>query len=213
MASSEDWLSGLYFFRIPDLRDEVRVQITEANAWPVYVAILSLLHDKARRGPHKAEAAAGSLVGVGFKGVARASGLHPDTVRANVKKLAALGLIAISKGKPTPGRTAPSVFTMAVSAEQMRAVRVEKTDPERKSQGRKIRPRKPDSGYKNSTPSKEGISLKGNTTTEQPSGSALGGSPQAEKKSLTRNERLAAHKAKLASEREERLRLKGQRSA
>lgn len=203
--AAPDWLSGLYFFRVPDLRDEVRIQISEANAWPVYVAILALLHDKARRGAHKAAAKAGTLAGVGFKGLARAAGVNRAKARRNVKSLESLGLVTVSKAKPTPGRTGALVFTVTLSPDHMRPKSPKRRVKKKKVMGCAAHPIKPSDGGHGAPPSIEGISLKGNTTTEEPNGSALEGSPLALKKSLTPAERAALHDARIAALRDERL--------
>ena len=110
--SPPHWLEGRFFVPVPDLSDEVRQQISKGRAWPVFMAIMSLLHDRARRGPREQRAAskAGRIEGVGICGLAAASGQTDRATLRQVRVLEAIGLIRTTQERftqeadPTTGR-------------------------------------------------------------------------------------------------------------
>lgn len=85
-----------WFFKVPDLSDETAAAISRANAWPTFIGICRAIHDRGRRGTKAEQAAADNgVIGVGIKGLARAAGVDPVTVRRQIRRLADLGLVVI----------------------------------------------------------------------------------------------------------------------
>lgn len=91
-----DWA----FFAFPDFSDEMCARISEAHAWPAVVAVCRAVHDQAWRGRTKAarEAACeNDMVGVGIHALARDLGVDESTMRRQLDRLEALGVIVIHR--------------------------------------------------------------------------------------------------------------------
>jgi hypothetical protein len=103
VTQATHWLTGRYFVPMPDLRDEVREQISKGKAWPVFSAIMSLLHSRERRGPKsdRLDAVAGRINGLGVAGLAIAARMSPGAVLRQVRVLEALGLLKTTQAEFT----------------------------------------------------------------------------------------------------------------
>jgi len=124
-----------WFFKVPDLSDETAAAISKANAWPTFIGICRAIHDRGRRGTKAEKAAADNgMIGVGKKGLARASGVGAKTVRRQLDRLAKLGLVVVhdrgiidvadpTTGKITTnrkGRTPTSLVYLTITESHMR---------------------------------------------------------------------------------------------
>lgn len=88
---------GYFWFRLPDVSDEIAAKITKASAWMAWTAIGRCLHDRKRRGRTEAErtGAANGRAGVGLHALARSVKCDVGTMRRQCRRLAELGLIVI----------------------------------------------------------------------------------------------------------------------
>lgn len=134
-AGGCDWASTC-FFKMPNLRDEVKAGISKASAWATWTGIFDAKNDQVVRGRTdevKAAAAAGTI-SVGLYAIARAVGISPSTVRRQARRLQDLGLVVIRQdavlhvhdpatGKIVSkrlGRTPPCTIIVTVTDDHLR---------------------------------------------------------------------------------------------
>lgn len=158
--SSTAWSKGC-FFKMPNLRDEVKRQISTAAAWAAWHGIFDALNDQQIRGKTteiRINAERG-VVGVGLHAIARAVGVSVSTIRRQVGRLEGLGLVVVHRpqllhvadpttGKITTkqnGRTPPAVVYVTVLDEHLRPFR----------KGAKCNPSAPTLRVHNAPPSKD----------------------------------------------------------
>jgi hypothetical protein len=124
-----------WFFKVPDLSDETAAAISKANAWPTFIGVCRAIHDRGRRGTKADQAAADNgVIGIGKKGLARASGVDAKTVRRQLSRLVGLGLVVVhdrglvdvadpATGRITTnriGRTPTSLVYLTITESHMR---------------------------------------------------------------------------------------------
>lgn len=158
--ASTAWSKGC-FFKMPNLRDEVKRQISQASAWAAWHGIFDALNDQQIRGKTteiRVNAERG-VVGVGLHAIARAVGVNVSTIRRQVGRLEGLGLVVVHRpqlihvadpatGKiatKMKGRTPPAVVYVTVVEEHLRPFR----------KGAKCNPSAPRLRVHNATPSKD----------------------------------------------------------
>ena len=109
------WLRDRYFVPVPDLSDETRWEISQGRAWPVFMGMMTLLHDLERRGTEQQQAAAvaGRITHLGVNGLAAAVQMSPTAVLRQLRFLERIGLI----------RTTQATFTNEVDEATGRIVR------------------------------------------------------------------------------------------
>jgi predicted transcriptional regulator len=134
-AAGSAWSKDCYF-KIPNLRAEVKRQIGKANAYAAWHGIFDAMNDQLIRGrtdQAKIDAATGK-VGVGIHAIARETGVDPSTIRRQLRRLEKIGLIVMvqtgrlhihdpATGKITTkskGRTPPVMVYVTVLDEHLR---------------------------------------------------------------------------------------------
>lgn len=134
-AGGCDWASSC-FFKSPNLRDETKRAISKDAAWPAWCGIFDAMNDQIVRGRSKdvKAAAADGKISVGLHAIARAIGLHPATIRRQVRRLEKLGLVVIHQpavmhvhdpdsGKIVSkrlGRTPPCTIILTITDDHLR---------------------------------------------------------------------------------------------
>jgi hypothetical protein len=103
-TAGRHWLRDRYFVPVPDLSDETRWEISQGRAWPVFMGMMTLLHDLERRGTERqqADAVAGRITHLGVNGLAAAVQMSPTAVLRQLRFLERVGLI----------RTTQAAFTI-----------------------------------------------------------------------------------------------------
>lgn len=95
------WTREVFFFRSPDLRDEVRGQIGAARGvWEELSSSLWRQERKGRSEEVRSAARRGVLMEVGIHGLARFTGRHPTTVARHLARLEELQLVRVHR-QPT----------------------------------------------------------------------------------------------------------------
>lgn len=84
---------------MPDLCDEVRWEISQGRAWPVFNGLIVLLHDLERRGtePQRAAAVAGRIEHLGVNGLAESIRMSPSAVLRQLRFLERIGVVRTSQ--------------------------------------------------------------------------------------------------------------------
>lgn len=124
------------FFKIPNLRAEVKRQIGKAKAYAAWYGIFDAMNDQLIRGRTSQAKldAAGGKVGVGIHAIARETGVNPSTIRRQLRRLEQIGLVVMvqtgrlhihdpATGKITTkakGRTPPVMVYVTVLDEHLR---------------------------------------------------------------------------------------------
>lgn len=87
--------TGTWFFRMPDLSNEVFQAINAASACGTFMAICQAVHDQEWRGRTEAVrvAASGGQIGLGLRELARITGSSVVTVRKHCQSLHQIGVI------------------------------------------------------------------------------------------------------------------------
>jgi len=97
-ASSQPkhWLQDRFFVPMPDLSDETAWTISQGRSWPVWIAIMRLLHVLERKGETEAirlDAFEGCIRHVGVNGLANTAQMTPTAVLRQLRFLERQGLI------------------------------------------------------------------------------------------------------------------------
>lgn len=87
--------TGRWWFKMPDVSDEVFRAINAASAWGTFTAICRAVHDEKRRGRTEAvrSAAAAGQIGIGLNQLARITGSSVVTIRKHCQALHQIGVI------------------------------------------------------------------------------------------------------------------------
>jgi hypothetical protein len=136
---SESSWSQTCFFKMPNLRDEVKRQVSQASAWAAWHGIFDALNDQRMRGRNEEIRlnAERGVVGVGIHAIARALGVSKSTVRRQLNKLETIGLVSIFSPqlidvrdkatgrivKKSKGRTPPVIVYVTVTDQHLRPFR------------------------------------------------------------------------------------------
>jgi hypothetical protein len=114
-TAGRHWLRDRYFVPVPDLSDETRWEISQGRAWPVFMGMMTLLHDLERRGTERqqADAVAGRIAHLGVNGLAAAVQMSSTAVLRQLRFLERVGLI----------RTTQATFTIESDEATGRIVR------------------------------------------------------------------------------------------
>lgn len=177
-GSSITGSTGRYFFKMPDLRDEVWQAIGKAA--PTLIGICRALHDQGRRGRTVAirQDAENGKIGVGLKHIARSMGINPTTVRRHLTILERLGLVVVMRpgilhvtdpatGKiasKQKGRTPPAVVYLTIVESHGRpAKKGAKSAPSAAVMGCKARPIAGSVRVQNAPPSKDANTIEAET--------------------------------------------------
>jgi DNA-binding transcriptional ArsR family regulator len=125
--------AGVYHHRVPDLRSEVvRLIGAAGTTWHAHWYLCREQERCGRNASIRQAASRGILLDVGVKGIARAAGLHPQTVGRHLRRLEELGLIAVVRPavclirdrlgrlRTTQGRGEATVIRATISADHLR---------------------------------------------------------------------------------------------
>jgi len=162
--------TGRWFFKMPDMSNEVFRAINDASACGTFMAICQAAHDQERRGRTEAVrvAAAAGQVGIGLRELARITGSSVVTIRKHCQALHQIGVIVqhrrgcqhvadpetgriVTKNR---GRTPTTLIYLTITNDHLRPAAA-KAAAERKRMGKEIDPPPVTSKDNFFTPSRE----------------------------------------------------------
>jgi hypothetical protein len=186
--------TGRWFFKMPDMSNEIFRAINDASACGTFMAICQAAHDQERRGRTEAVrvAAAGGQIGIGLRELARITGSSVVTIRKHCQALHQIGVIVqhrrgcqhvadpatgriVTKNQ---GRTPTTLIYLTIMNDHLRPAAA-KAAAERKRRGTEIDPPPVTSKDNFFTPSIESSTELGENTATHPVNVEAGRHPPA----------------------------------